>query len=311
MRLLPVRHRVHAVRLSIVCAGRQRQLLVCLLGPLAEAHGDVGARREDGVANNQKNHRDGVKNVYDPLMLLRVALLAHGEINLTVDGPNNDHGAREVDGVQQRPPARLELALAALERHKLVARHGTEAALEVGSKPARGEVEAGGNNRKQAKGSNLRTDTCEGNVLAGVQLRGGVGSRQLRAGNDDGADKLEEESEDVKTDKDGGQPARGHPQKLHCAGFGWHDVENNAAEGDIDDTGHEHGCEDDETELDDVEVAICHVVGRGDAGTVANSFHWKEQTLVSIQNGKEASADMHIIFISPRGQGMGGGRSEE
>lgn len=186
---------------------------------------------------------------------------------------HNDHAARKVDGIQQHPPAGLELALAVVDGDELVALHGTVAALEAGHKAARRKVEADGQDGKEAKGADLRADTREGNVLAVLELADGVGVSHLRARDDDCADELQQHRKDVEADKDRRQPARRYPQQALGTRLGRHDVEDDAAKGNIDNTGHEDGGQDDETELHNVDVAAGDIVRGADASTIAYGFH--------------------------------------
>lgn len=67
-------------------------------------------------------------------------------------------------------------------------------------------MEPEGDEAEEAKGYDLRGDTRQGDVLAALELGGRIRVRHLGAADDDGADQLQEEGEDVETDEDGREP---------------------------------------------------------------------------------------------------------
>lgn len=159
-----------------------------------------------------------------PLVLLDVGAFAHSEVHCPINRPNlallsvsepsrkhagrtyENHGARSIDDVEQRPPVGLELAPLALERDKLVARHRAEPALELGPEPLRREVEPDGDEGEEPECPDLGAHARQRQILALLQLARGVAVGRLRSRDDDGSDELEEEGKNVEPDEDGSEP---------------------------------------------------------------------------------------------------------
>ena len=134
-------------------------------------------------------------------------------------------------------------------------------------------MESGGNDGEQSEGDNLKSDTDHGNVSAPVQLVLGVLVSWRRSGDHDGTDELEQERNDVEADKDGSDPSSGHPEELCGSVLRGDDEEYDSSEHDIDDTGHQNRCQNDKTELRDVEALVGRVAGGLDSCSVTTCLH--------------------------------------
>lgn len=120
----------------------------------------------------------------------------------------HDKRARDIDRIQQHLPTGLQLPpFNPLDRDKLLAGDRLQTLLHVGLEPLGDDVEAHGNDAKQAKGQNLHRHTREGNVLAHVHLVEIMFVGNRCSGDHDGADELEEQGGDVEGDKDRGHEA--------------------------------------------------------------------------------------------------------
>lgn len=118
-----------------------------------------------------------------------------------------------------------------------------------------------GHDRKQAKGNQLKYHTTHGDILAQVELLLKVLVRGIRRREHNRAHDLQEESDDVEADKDGRTPAGGDPEEPESAVRSWHDVEDDTAKDDVDDSRHEYGSQDDEAELRYVDASERLVAG--------------------------------------------------
>lgn len=125
---------------------------------------------------------------------------------------HKDQSTRDVDDIEEHLPVRTELPVKARDHYQFLAGDGLQPLVQVTLEVLGGEVEPGSDYGEQAESNNLDRNTCQGDILAVVQLVQGVGVGRGGAGDHDGADELEEQGDDVAADEYGGDPTG-------CAGW--------------------------------------------------------------------------------------------
>lgn len=78
---------------------------------------------------------------------------------------------------------------------------------KVGVHLSRDKMEPNGGNTEQTKACELHTDTGETKILAQINLFLCIRVGRVGSGNEHGGDHLEQKSDDVESDKDGGDEA--------------------------------------------------------------------------------------------------------
>ncbi len=190
---------------------------------------------------------------------------------------HENHGTCPVNGIQKAFPVGVGSSVGP-KRSRLVAGGGLEPARESSDKTARDKVKADSDEGEYTESGELQVHAGSRQVLAGTELGGGIAVCDLRGRDHDGPYELEEEREDIKTDEDGRQPTRWffflvsrrgtgggrrssavvllitwYPEELDRPGLGRDNEENDAAEDDVDDAGHDDWCQDDQAELKNVD----------------------------------------------------------
>lgn len=203
-----------------------------------------------------------------------------------------DQSTRDVYDIEEHLPVWTELPVKTGNRYKFLAGNWLQPLLQVNLEALGGEVEPSSNHGEEAESDNLNRDTGKGDVLAVVQLVYGLGIGRGCAGNHDGTDELEEQGDDIAADEDGCDPTSyeavsgassgmshvtaeltGSPQQLSRPGFSGYDMEHYATKDDIDDTSHQHWCQDDQDILRNELRLRGDIVGRSNSDTVTKAFH--------------------------------------
>lgn len=105
----------------------------------------------------------------------------------------------------------------------------------------------------------------------------------------------------------------GNPEKLGGPVLSGNDVEYDAAEGDVNDTRHEHGRQHDQDILRDKGRLLARVLGRGDSDTVTEALHWtarkKKKGLVSeiMRSPRLANPPPPLTLTAAARRSFGGG----
>lgn len=216
---------------------------ILVLGPLGRRErqpaGKPPGKRHDGAEHEQR-----VEDVQGPLVLERVAGLAHGVLDDAEDGAHKDE---DTAGVQHDHEA---LPLAA------VAREALRGAL------AQPRVENGRHDEEQAEHDDLDDQAAKDDVLAHLQV---VVANDHEAG----AAGLDDEGEDVAADEDGRQPLdgdHGEVLRVHAA--------DDAAERHVDGRGEQRGGDEDEGALDNVGHELVGLVHGRSSGTVSYDLNY-------------------------------------
>jgi len=145
-------------------------------------------------AGGAQEDQQRVEHVEGPLVIGEVVVCGDGILDETVDAPDKDEDARDVDGDDEEAPAGISGEVDGVVTGRLGG--------VVGPDPCEHEGEAEGRDDEEAESAQLQAKAHEHDVAAAVDLGDGGG------GGDDGAtDDLHEERDDVEADEDRGYAA--------------------------------------------------------------------------------------------------------